>query len=55
MKYIRQLSTLAATGLGAVLVTGVTGCTQQTQEQAQAKGAFIIIDEVAHGKYKIVD
>jgi len=55
MKYIRQLSTLAATGLGAVLLTGVTGCTQQTQEQAQAKGAFIIIEETAVGKYKIVD
>jgi len=55
MKYIRQLSTLAATGLGAVLVTGVTGCTQQTQEQAQAKGAFVIIEETAAGKYKIVD
>jgi hypothetical protein len=55
MKYIRQLSTLAATGLGAVLVTGVTGCTQQTQEQAQAKGAFVIIEETAAGKYSIVD
>ena len=55
MKYIRQLSTLAVTGLGAVLVTGVTGCTQQTQEQAQAKGAFIIIEETSVGKYKIVD
>ena len=55
MKYIRKLSTLAATGLGAVLVTGVTGCTQQTQEQAQAKGVFVIIEETAAGKYKIVD
>ena len=55
MKYIRQLSTLAATGLSAVLVTGVTGCTQQTQEQAQAKGAFVIIEETAAGKYQIKD
>jgi len=55
MKYIRKLSTLAATGLGAVLITGVTGCTQQTQEQAQAKGAFVIIEETAPGKYKIKD
>ena len=55
MKYITKLSTLAATGLGAVLVTGVTGCSQQTQEQAQAKGAFVIIEETAAGKYKIVD
>jgi len=55
MKYIKQLSTLTATGLAAVLATGVTGCTQQTQEQAQAKGAFVIIEETAIGKYKIVD
>ena len=55
MKYITKLSTLAATGLGAVLVTGVTGCTQQTQEQAQAKGAFVIIEETAAGKYQIKD
>ena len=47
-----------ATGLGALLATGVTGCTsndQQQQEQAQAKGAFIIIEESAPGKYKIKD
>jgi len=55
MKYIKQLSTLAATGLGAVLVTGVTGCTQQTQEQAQAQGAFVIIEETAPGKYQVKD
>ncbi|SFV57433.1 FIG01388762: membrane lipoprotein [hydrothermal vent metagenome] len=58
MKYINQLSTIAtATGLGAILVTGVTGCTQQQQqkEHAQAKGAFVIIEETAPGKYKIKD
>ena len=55
MKFIRQLSTVAATGLGAVLVTGITGCTQQTQEQAQAKGAFVIIEETAPGKYQVKD
>lgn len=55
MKYITKLSTLAATGLGAVLMTGITGCTQQTQEQAQAKGAFVIIEETAPGRYKIKD
>jgi hypothetical protein len=52
MKYI---TTLAATGLGTILLTGITGCTQQTQEQAQAKGAFVIIEETAPGKYKIKD
>ncbi len=55
MKYIRQLSTLTATGLATVLATGVTGCTQQTQEQAQPKGAFVIIEETAVGKYQIKD
>jgi hypothetical protein len=55
MKYITKFSTLAATGLGAVLVTGVTGCTQQQQQQQQAKGAFVIIEETAPGKYQIKD
>jgi len=55
MKYIKSLSTLAATGLGTVLLTGVTGCTQQQQEQQQAKGAFVIIEETAPGRYKIKD
>ena len=58
MKYINQLSTIAtATGLGAILATGVTGCTQQQQqeEQAQAKGAFVIIEETVPGKYQIKD
>ena len=59
MKYIKKISTLAtATGLGALLATGVTGCgdnTQQLEQQQQAKGAFIIIEETAPGKYKIKD
>lgn len=56
MKYIKTLSTLAATGVGTILLTGVTGCTQQQQqEQPQAKGAFVIIEETAPGKYKIKD
>lgn len=56
MKHLRKLSTIAAaTGLGALLVSGVTGCTQQQQEQQQAKGAFVIIEETAKGKYKIKD
>lgn len=59
MKYINKLSTLTtATGLGALLATGVTGCTSnngQQQEQAKAKGAFVIIEETEAGKYKIKD
>ncbi len=55
MKYIRTLSTLTtATGLGLLLVNGVTGCTQQQQDtQMQAQGAFVVIEETALGKYKI--
>ena len=59
MKYKTKLSTLAtATGLGALLATGVTGCSERTdsyESQQQAKGAFVIIEESAAGKYKIVD
>ena len=59
MKYINKLSTIAtATGLGALLATGVTGCTsndQQKQEQAQPKGATVVIGETEPGKYKILD
>ena len=55
MKYIKSLSTITATGLATVLSTGITGCTQQQQEQQQAKGAFVIIEETAPGKYKIKD
>ncbi|MEA1952797.1 MAG: UPF0323 family lipoprotein [Campylobacterota bacterium] len=60
MQYIKKISTIAtATGLGALLATGITGCgdnsQQLEQQQAQAKGAFIIIEESAPGKYKIKD
>jgi len=56
MKYIKTLTTATATGLATLLVTGLTGCEQkQTQEAPQAKGAFVIIEETAPGKYKIKD
>jgi len=59
MKYIKKFSTIAtATGLGALLATGITGCgesKQQQQQEEQAKGAFVIIEETAPGKYKIKD
>jgi len=56
MKYIRTLSTVALTGVGALLATGLTGCEQKTsQDQTQAKGAFVVIEETAPGKYKIKD
>ena len=59
MKHIKKLSTIAtATGLGALLATGLTGCfneNQQQEQQQKAKGAFVIIEETAPGKYKIKD
>lgn len=59
MKYIKTLSALAtATGLGALLSSGLTGCTQQQKQQGQqpqAKGAFVVIEETAPGRYKIKD
>jgi len=59
-RIFRNLSTVAiASGLGAFLVTGLSGCggssDTQAQEQTKAKGAFVIIEEVAQGKYKVKD
>lgn len=50
-------------GLGALLVMGITGCEKKEQEQnqhafseaAQKQGAFVVIEETAPGKYKIVE
>ena len=59
MKQLKKLSTIAtATGLGALLATGVTGCigtNQQQQESARAQNAFVIIEETAPGRYQIKD
>jgi len=55
MKYLKSLSSITATALGTILISGVTGCTQQHQEEVQAKGAFVIIEETAPGQYKIKD
>jgi len=61
MKYLKKLSDVALVGgVGALLASGLTGCQQKSQEgaqqgQAQAKGAFVIIEETAPGKYKIKD
>jgi len=59
MKHIKKLSTLATTtGLGVLLVTGVTGCfsnNETQQEETKAKNAFVIIEETAPGRYKIKD
>ena len=59
MKHLKKLSTIAtATGLGALLATGVTGCfsnNEQQQEQQKAQNAFVIIEETAVGRYQIKD
>ncbi len=47
-----------ATGLGALLATGMTGCfsnNQQQQEENKAQNAFVIIEETAPGRYQIKD
>ncbi len=61
MKYLKKLSDYAMVGgVGALLVTGLTGCQQKAEESAQqgeakAKGAFVIIEETTAGKYQIKD
>ncbi len=59
MKLLRKFSQAAlASGLGLFLITGLTGlCDNQSQqaEQQKKKGAFVIIEEVEKGKYKIKD
>ena len=67
--HIKKISDYAVVGgLGALLVTGLVGCddksknNQQNQAQndaftnaSQKEGAFVIVEESADGKYKIVD
>ena len=60
MGIFRKFSNVAiATGIGTILAVGVNGCSsnnqEQTQNEQQAKGAFVVIEEVAKGKYKIKD
>ena len=58
MSIFRNLSTILLTsGVGAFLVTGMSACSNnnQTQEEQKAKGAFVVIEEIAPGKYKIKD
>lgn len=58
MKYIKTLSSYAvASSLGTLLAVGFAGCNsnneQQTHEAQQAKGAFVVIEEVSQGRYQI--
>jgi hypothetical protein len=59
MKHLKKLSDYATTaGIGALLVTGFAGCTDNSTQEApkaqeQKKAAFVIIEEVTKGQYKI--
>jgi hypothetical protein len=58
MKYIKTLSIITTTTIGTLLATGLSGCDSKTQSQTQPQtkqNAFVIIEEVAPGKYKIKD
>ena len=60
MKYIKTLSHVGASvGLGAALSIGISGCGGQSQEQGtrqqQKQPAFVVIEEVSQGRYKIAE
>ncbi|MRJ02487.1 MAG: hypothetical protein GXO19_05930 [Epsilonproteobacteria bacterium] len=67
-KYIQKVSSYAMVGgLGALLVLGLSGCEKKEEHQeqnqnsgtfteaAKKEGAFVIIEEVAPGQYKIAE
>jgi hypothetical protein len=60
MNYIKSLSTVGTSvGLGTLLAVGLAGCGGQSQEQAatqqQKQPAFVVIEEVTQGRYKIAE
>lgn len=58
MKHIKKILELTALGgLSAVAAGALAGCGNEgvKQEVPQAKGAFVIIEEVSKGEYKIKD
>jgi len=61
MSYIKKLSNKSmSVGLGLILIAGLSGCQQQTQEspqniQPEKKNAFVVIEETAPGKYKVAE
>jgi hypothetical protein len=60
MNYIKSLSSAGTSvGLGTLLAVGLSGCGGQSQEQSatqqQKQPAFVVIEEVAQGKYKIAE
>jgi len=64
VKLLKKVSSYAMVGgLGALLIMGVSGCENKEQrsdnnafsEAAKKQGAFVVIEEVAPGKYKIAE
>jgi len=60
MKYIKTLSAVSGSiGLGTVLSMGLVGCSGQSQQQEaqqqQKQPAFVVIEEVTQGRYKIAE
>ncbi|WP_456393902.1 UPF0323 family lipoprotein [Nitratifractor sp.] len=60
MKYLKRLSQYGSgIGLGVLLVSGITGCqqrqTDQESIQPRQQNAFVVIEEVSPGKYKIAE
>jgi len=61
MQYIKKFSRYGAgVGLGALLAVGLGACQQRSAEeqnnaQVQEKNAFVVIEEVKPGRYKIAE
>ncbi len=65
MKHIKKIKDYSIVcGMGAVLVTGLVGCSSSPSERgdsrafseaSQKQGAFTVIEEVAPNQYKVVD
>ncbi|NPA03985.1 MAG: hypothetical protein GXO61_03900 [Epsilonproteobacteria bacterium] len=68
MHFIKKASSYAMVGgLGAILIMGLSGCEQKPAQQeqqadanaftqaSQKQGAFVVIEEVKPGEYKIVE
>ncbi len=61
MKYIRKISDyMIAGGIGAMVIAGMQGCEQKSNENAfteasKVQGAFVVIEQLENGGYTIVE
>lgn len=61
MKHIKKIATYAAIGgFGAVVMAGLAGCGNNNNDDtmsnvAQKSGAFVVIEESAPGKYRVLE